>query len=300
MKCSLCGSEKIRNLCQTRDYNHHLSERTFSVCRCTDCGLIFTLPVLEGEEIRKCYPEGYYNARFSSFERRYSEFIQSRTIRKIIRQKKGTTLLDIGCGSGEFLEKMKKAGWEVYGMDVSAEACNLAREKIQKNVFNDTLKDISFPDNFFDVITLWHVFEHISDPDGLLKEISRILKPDGMLIMEVPHIDNPVFKLTMGTYFALDAPRHIYHYSAATLKQILEKNGYTITQTYYPILGSPLNLFKSVWNKLLYEFQIPRTRSNLIFFLGLPLIALALITYKIFSFILPWGETIQVFCKKRT
>jgi len=136
-------------------------------------------------------------------------------------------LLDIGCGNGSFLKWLKNHGWQVKGVEVNKEAANLCRQK-GIEVFNGELLDASFANKTFDVVTLIQVLEHLPNPSATLREIHRVLKRKGLLIIGVPNFgcfDRRVFNSEWGP---LEIPRHLYHFNYITLKKILERNGFQI------------------------------------------------------------------------
>jgi SAM-dependent methyltransferase len=133
--------------------------------------------------------------------------------------------LDIGCGDGAFLQSLKSRGWDVYGTETSAAACAIARTK-GISVHEGELASADFPDRFFDVITLWHVLEHIPDPVAELDRIRRMLRDDGSLVIEVPNSDSPTLQFCGGQWYGLDVPRHLQHFSPSTLQHLLDSTGF--------------------------------------------------------------------------
>ncbi len=149
--------------------------------------------------------------------------------RSVTSYKPKGILLDVGCATGDFLQHMKQTyGWSVQGVEVSAYAAKLARERYGVDVFTGTLGEACFSENFFDAVTMWDVLEHLHDPSNELKEIYRILKPGGVLALRVPNaasFDARIF----GSYWAgLDAPRHLYIFDKETLTHLLSKNGFEV------------------------------------------------------------------------
>jgi SAM-dependent methyltransferase len=129
----------------------------------------------------------------------------------------------------------------------------LAKKKLGRNIFNCELKDCHFPDSYFDVVTLNHVLEHIPDPNEELREIRRILKDGGTLLLSTPNIDSLQFKISKERWFGLDLPRHLYYYSYETIVTMLEKNGFDVVKVTYPLLDFPLDFFHSLKAKWLYK-----------------------------------------------
>lgn len=247
--CPICGKNTYQKILQSRDYRYELTTQKFQLVQCLGCGLIYLNPRLLKSQINKFYPEKYYDSKFSFLEKAVNNFFlisDSRILRKI---KKTGRLLDLGCGKGDFLLSMKNLGYQVVGIDISQSACRLAKEK-GLTVYCGELNSHQFPDKYFDVITLWHVFEHLYDPVKTLREIGRVLKDDGVLVIETPNIASLSFKIFREYCFHLDLPRHVYHWSDETMTRILEKNGFEVFGREQFSLGFPLSFFQSTKNFL--------------------------------------------------
>ncbi len=139
------------------------------------------------------------------------------------------TMLDLGCFCGTFLHVAAERGWRSYGIEPLVGPAIYARGEFGLNVITDTLRDDSFPPEFFDVVTAFQVFEHLPDPLGELTKIRRILKPGGLVVVEVPNIDTVWVRL-LGKYHRHFVPDHIYFFSPQTLEALLAKAGFTVMQ----------------------------------------------------------------------
>ncbi|MEM2676114.1 MAG: class I SAM-dependent methyltransferase [Candidatus Bathyarchaeia archaeon] len=232
--CDLCGNDDTEIVFVERDRLHHI-DGVFYLVRCRQCGLMYINPRPTFEEIRRYYPRDYHAYKaydhaslIARFDYRYG--IRKRCQAVIVHTGlRGGRILDIGCATGGFLDAMRHWGdWELYGVEIDAEAANYAKEHLGLNVFAGTLVDANYPDDFFDVVTLWNVLEHLHQPQATLFEISRIIRPRGWLIISLPNPDCIEAKI-FGRYWAgLDAPRHLYIYSRHTLRQALDKAGFII------------------------------------------------------------------------
>jgi len=145
---------------------------------------------------------------------------------------KGGNFLDVGCGSGEFLIIMNLLGMESYGIEPGKYDQKFVTEHNLK-ISKSTLNEINYPSEFFDVVTLNHVFEHVNNPTETLKEIYRITKKGGTVILSVPQSDSLMYKLFKQYWVNLDTPRHLYIYSPKTLKQYAEKVGFVVKRKIY-------------------------------------------------------------------
>jgi 2-polyprenyl-3-methyl-5-hydroxy-6-metoxy-1,4-benzoquinol methylase len=229
VKCNLCGSEDFALLFEGHDCLS-FSPLIFKVRQCSRCGLVCLNP--RPENIIHYYRE--YHKRSPEPEKDIFHFLSSNRVKKIKRFKKRGRILDIGCGFGNFLFQMSKEGWEVYGNDISQVACDSARTKFGlKNIYDGELLALNFPENFFDVITLWHVLEHLETPRETLQKIHRILKDDGLLIIESPDFSSPQSIFFKDKWQALELPRHLYHFSPKTLRKLLKSAKFEIVKEDY-------------------------------------------------------------------
>lgn len=134
-------------------------------------------------------------------------------------------MLDVGCGYGFLLDEAKRKGWNVYGIDISEEACKYAKEALKLNVLNCDLINTKFENNFFDVICLIGVIEHLLDPVSYLKEINRISKDDGLVLITTLNIEGVVKRLNL---FEYKPPEHIFYFSKKSISNLLNKNGFLV------------------------------------------------------------------------
>jgi 2-polyprenyl-3-methyl-5-hydroxy-6-metoxy-1,4-benzoquinol methylase len=257
MSCALCEGAEFSPFLKGRDRLHGIGGE-FQLERCPGCGLIFVNPRPDREEIKGFYPTEYgphaetsgpsHHYRLSPLRRRiYSLFydyphddqengILLRTLllpvkwvtgRNIIPFQGEGKILDIGAGSGSFLASMKALGWDPYGVDISPEAVERARG-LGITMFQGEVHNTAFPDQFFDVITLRAVLEHVHQPVETLRAVFRILKDQGVVYIVVPNIDSLNFRLFGRFWYALEAPRHLYAYSPSVMRQLAEKTGFKV------------------------------------------------------------------------
>ncbi len=138
------------------------------------------------------------------------------------------SLLDVGCGTGEFLEEMRCAGWQVYGLERDAGASAWAREHLKLNVVTGSLQEWPLPVSSVEVITLWHVLEHLYHPREALAILYRHLAKNGVVIVAVPNIAGLEARIYRQNWIALDTPRHVNHFSLGTLARCAASAGFAL------------------------------------------------------------------------
>ncbi len=234
-RCNLCGSDDYRLLYTLQDLHFRIDDRRFDYVQCRRCGLVYQNPRLTSDEIGRYYPSEYEcyqvvesGRQTSWLKRRLIDFGFNKRWKTVLRYKPGGTLLDVGCATGNFLFHMHgKPGWVLKGLEVSAEAAGLARSR-GLDVTVGTLEESIFAGGEFDAITLWDVLEHLHDPARALNEIHRLLKGDGILVFRVPNLDSWDYRLFKQNWHGFETPRHLYVFTLATLKPLLERAGFRI------------------------------------------------------------------------
>jgi SAM-dependent methyltransferase len=238
VSCNLCGSTEYTLLYHIPDLLLGSEGELFTLVKCIQCGLVYQNPRPTQEEIGRYYPsdyEPYFHERNENWLMRkvkyYGIIKRCRIINSIKANEKGGRLLDIGCSTGLFINELRQTrSWEVWGNDTSEYATKIAHEQFKLDVFHGTLVQANYPTGFFDVVTLWDVLEHLPDPSGTLKEISRITKAQSYLVLRLPNYDSFDSKLFRSTWAGLDLPRHLYIYSKQNLIRLLGGNGYHINK----------------------------------------------------------------------
>lgn len=235
-KCLLCSSENISLFIRTADY--FLSRENFNLYRCADCGFLFTQDHPGEEDICRYYESDEYlshseiKSGFFSAVYRFSRRIMLRKKVKLISEISGLTkgsILDIGSGTGHFLEAMKESGWDVKGVEINENARNYSISAFGIDVLHPGQLTNLKPETF-NVITLWHVLEHFHDPFGYAREIQRLLKPGGTCIIALPNCASYDAAYYGSFWAAYDVPRHFWHFTPDTFKLFAEKSGFEIKE----------------------------------------------------------------------
>lgn len=233
-KCPLCKSGRFLNHDEITD--HAVSKESFFLCKCSDCQLLFTNPRPNQSDIGPYYnfPQYYsHEDKAKNLTQWIYQKVRDYSIGqkvKFIREfKKKGKLLDYGCGTGEFLKAAKKKGWKITGVEPSEKARIQANHKLKNKVI--TSIDEIKKDSSYDIITLFHVLEHIHDLRKTSKKIISHLKTGGYLIIAIPNYESLDCK-KYGTFWAgWDVPRHLYHFNKQTMENFKTEFGLELAAT---------------------------------------------------------------------
>jgi len=200
-----------------------------------------------------------------AYDRRISASGQNSPIRWVHRKaalapyKQSGSILDLGCSSGAFLQSLPAADWQFYGIEMSAESAKEAQRKTGANVFVGEIDQAGFPPASFDVITCFDVLEHLYEPRRVMAKVAEWLKPGGIFYVLVPNIDSAEARI-FGTYWhGLELPRHLFHYSPASLTFLAESAGLSqvsLETRRNPAVGTSL---RYVWDDVFRAGGIERT-----------------------------------------
>lgn len=264
-KCPICQDDKFTDFLLCKDFL--LSGETFTIVKCNNCGFTFTNPRPFANELGKYYKSTDYishsNSRKGFFNTIY-QLVRNYTLKKkceLIKHKVSTgSLLDIGCATGEFLNTMKTRGWKVTGIEPDDQVRNTALENYGLDVYEETALNL-LPANSFDIITMWHVLEHVPNLNERIEQCKNLLKPDGYLFIAVPNSESYDSELYKEFWAAYDVPRHLYHFSKETMKRLLENHEMKIREIlpmkfdsfYVSILSEKSKENKLPWIKALWN-----------------------------------------------
>ncbi|MGD9858114.1 MAG: class I SAM-dependent methyltransferase [Planctomycetaceae bacterium] len=220
---------------------------------CESCGLGRLDPLPSLQEIAEFYPAEYYGSRGAKFEPLTEAVVRvvgTIHVRTLSRQlSPGSRILDVGCGRGVLLGALADRGHEVHGMDVSETAVAGADSRAAIRVA-PCLTKVGYPDGHFDQVILWHVLEHLRNPRELLREVRRILKPGGQVIVAVPNFSSRQARWAGAAWFHLDLPRHLFHFPVAGLRRLLDRTGFdVIREQHFSLRQNPFGWVQSALNK---------------------------------------------------
>ncbi|MCY7291094.1 MAG: class I SAM-dependent methyltransferase [Ferruginibacter sp.] len=232
--CPVCKSENIRELFAAEDYT--VSHEKFSVSECLNCTHLFTQNIPAQNEMGKYYASENYISHSDTqtgIINRLYHLVRKKTLNgklQLIQKetnKKTGNILDIGCGTGAFLNAMNIAGWESTGLEPD----ETARKKAQDlyNIYPQPSAEIfNLPPNRYDAITMWHVLEHVHELHEYVEQLKNLITEKGSIFIAVPNYTSHDAQHYGNAWAAFDVPRHLYHFSPASMKKLVEQHGLTI------------------------------------------------------------------------
>ncbi len=223
--CNLCGHNRFRVI--ERD------ESPFQVLKCRNCGLVFVHPHPEPDALKGHYDKSYYSEWINQQKNKRTRMWEAR-LNKIQKLRPRGKLLDVGCGEGLFLRLAQDNGWQISGTELSPYASKFSSKALGTEIYCGQLHQACFADHSFDVVTMWHVLEHVEDPKSYLTEVHRVLKPQGLLVLAVPNVNDLLMKLayriikrrSLKLFSINDKEVHLYHFSPKTLRWYFDKTGF--------------------------------------------------------------------------
>ena len=232
--CPACSSEDFHEFISAKD--HTVSGESFRIMKCNSCTLMFTQDIPSAADIGLYYASEDYISHSDTQEGMINKLyhaIRKRTLKgkkELLQKETGKAsakIADIGCGTGAFLNTMKKAGWNVTGVEPD----EVARKKaaalygIEPRPAGELN---SLPQNEFDVITLWHVLEHVHDLHGYIAQLKNMLAENGKLFIAVPNYTSHDAGHYGSFWAAYDVPRHLYHFSPQSMRALLQQHGLNV------------------------------------------------------------------------
>lgn len=256
--CPGCHGEDFQHLLSTSDHLTQLGGE-FALVRCRRCSLVITNPRPTLECLGYFYPSEYspyepdetpdswwvsllersalrvdfgYPPQPVSLVTRllarmaYQKFSTRRKRHEWFPYRTGGQLLDVGCGGGVFLERMRDFGWQVTGLELAADVAQRVQRRTGIPIHVGTLPHPQLRPASFDAVTMWHVLEHVPNPRGLLRDAAELLRPRGLLVIEVPNIESETFAEFGPQWYGLELPRHFQHFAPETLAAMLPSGAF--------------------------------------------------------------------------
>ncbi len=228
--CPVCRSARIAFALEAAD--HTVSHRSFEIWECADCSLRFTQHAPDAASIGAFYQSENYIShsntsrglinRLYHFVRKQTLMGKRRLIGSVTGLQKGR-LLDIGAGTGAFVQYMESHGWQTTGLEPDAGARQRALEAHRATLL-PMEAFMQLEAGSFDAITLWHVLEHVHDLHDYIEQLKKILNPSGRIFIAVPNYTSYDAAVYKSYWAAYDVPRHLYHFSPASMKRLLQQH----------------------------------------------------------------------------
>lgn len=231
-QCPICNGKVFIEFLETEDY--FLTKNKFSIVQCEDCGFKLTNPKPKQEDLPQYYDSTEYishsNADKGLVNKIYQivrKFALKSKVKLIDRYIDSGQVLDIGCGTGEFLNAMQQSKYEVTGIEPNEDARKQARRNYGLKVIDENqIKELR--KTHFNVITLWHVLEHVYNLEERISQLQELIATEGILIVAVPNPSSFDAKHYGKFWAAYDCPRHLYHFNQITIRKLFGKYGFEV------------------------------------------------------------------------
>ena len=231
--CPVCDSPH-KTLFFTKDW--------FTFSKCNQCAMVYLNPRLTEQATYDFYNSDwnaiYNEAKFDtiSVHTELDDHINQTNLQLLLRNGAQGELLEIGFANGFFLRAAKAAGFSVHGLELNEPNYQKVRRELGPTIHNKDLFRAVLPANFFDVIYMRDVFEHVPEPKAMLRELARIAKPGCLLFIEVPNIEGLIYKIVKERHVCVFGFEHLNYWAPATLQKILERTGFTVRETAFASL----------------------------------------------------------------
>ncbi len=226
LNCPICNDTKYKVVYKGYQYvNDRNENKNFQIIKCSNCGLSrnYPLPYLDdvSAEVYQdfSYIDPYINAEL------WNKFFMP-MINKIKKYKQKGTILDIGCSSGYLLKLAKDNGFNTYGVELNPQAAKYGNDNYNLNILNKDLSAANFDNNYFDIIVCSQLMEHIVNPEHLLSEIYRVMKNDGILIIDSPNYNGLLVKFWGKKWGGYQPQWHVWQFTPKSISALLNKNNF--------------------------------------------------------------------------
>ena len=223
----MCGGTQLERTLTCVD--HYATGEMFHLCRCAECGFLFTQDFPAETEIGRYYETPDYISH-SDTKKHVRHYMLKRKARLIMNEahRKEGRLLDIGTGTGYFPATMKALGWQVEALEKNALARNFALTHFGLEIKPETAL-VDYAPQSFDVITLWHVMEHLEHLNETWETLHSLLTDKGILIVAVPNCSSYDARKYGAYWAAYDVPRHLWHFTPDTMQKLGAKHGFILS-----------------------------------------------------------------------
>jgi SAM-dependent methyltransferase len=314
--CSFCGFSQTEKAFDITD----IFGKSRQMHICLACKTWFLFPMPDSSELQSAYNNIYYGNSDKKFTLGFIEktidYYRDKRAKYIsdLTDKKGR-VLDIGCGNGRFLYFLSQKGlYEIYGAELEGNAANRAQQIPNIHLNIGRFQDMVYPENFFSTITLFHVFEHLQEPQKALEKINRLLMKDGFLVLSFPNVKSFQAKILKSNWLHFDPPRHLFFPDHKVFIEQMKNNGYIfVRKKFFSPEQNPVGVVQGLFNvmfkkrDLLFElfkgntdYAIGTSKSvigfqKILFWFLMPVFILG----DIFESLIGMGATIELTFKKQ-
>jgi SAM-dependent methyltransferase len=254
--CPVCGQSEGQEWLRGPDRFHGRQEK-YTLVRCPACSLVWLRHPPASAQMHLHYTDAYDKLISASGHNSPHRWRERKAA--LTPHNQSGALLDLGCSSGSFLESLKGGGWKLHGIEMSKNCAKIAEAKSGAQVFVGNILDATYPPESFDAITCFDVLEHLYEPRRVMARVSEWLKPGGIFYVLVPNVDSAEARAFGSYWHGLELPRHLFHYSPASLKFLAESAGLrevSLETRRNPAVGTSL---RYVWDDVFGAVGIRRT-----------------------------------------
>lgn len=222
---------KIKCLCCSGNKSYLvLQEKLYNLYRCCNCNVVYLYPRNTEDKFK------INNTRYDFIDVEKAYFLKrnilenraKNTIYQVMKYSNCGTILDVGCSYGFYLNIFKQYGFKVEGIEITKKAINYVENNLGIKVYSGNFKNFNFNKKKYDIITLFDVIEHQTNPNYIIGKIYSLLTEKGIVVIQTPNYDSIIAKITRTKWFWLLLPQHQYLFNISSLKYLLEKNGFQI------------------------------------------------------------------------
>lgn len=283
MKCPICQSNSLENLIFKK----------FSIYKCLSCETEFIWPQPSLNELNDIYQKEYYKSWGFENGNIAVESLKTASALKYLeiikKYKKNGKLLDIGCAFGFFLESASKKDYDVYGVELSSYSSKIAKDKFGAKIFSGQLEKAEFPDQYFDIISMIDLLEHAPDPLNFIKEVKRILKLEGILVVITPDTSSFSRKLLGSKNWFHYKLEHLFYFNKKSISFLMKKFNFEVIDSRRAVKAMNLDYLQhqfSVFKNIFFTHLI-----NLI-------CKISPLSFRRLNFYISGGEILIIFAKK--
>ncbi len=255
-QCPVCSSNNISDALSAKD--NTVSQQQFTICSCQHCTHLFTQHIPTQDAIGAFYQSENYISHSDTQQgivNKLYHFVRKLTLQKKLQLlqkytgKKTGSVLDIGCGTGAFLHTMQQAGWQCTGLEPDEAARKKAKELYKINA-QPSQQIYNLPLQTYDAITMWHVLEHVHELHEYIAQLKKLITVDGKIFIAVPNHTSYDAAHYGKFWAAYDVPRHLYHFSPASMNKLMDLHGLVIKK------------MKPMWFDSFYVSMLSEKYSN--------------------------------------